>query len=60
VYDGLSGSIPAPEVSFAEITADLLEARFWIVSGLLTIHPKQQTGSTERKGSFGLALNKAL
>jgi hypothetical protein len=27
VYDGLSGSIPAPEVSFAEITADLLEAR---------------------------------
>jgi hypothetical protein len=29
-----------PEVGFAEITADLLEARFWIVSGLLTINER--------------------
>jgi hypothetical protein len=35
-----AGKLLDPEVGFPEITADLLEARFWIVSGLLTINER--------------------
>src|SRR6266849_1562452 len=32
-FNEQSGNCSGPEVSFAEITVDLLEARFWIDSG---------------------------
>jgi hypothetical protein len=34
--DGASGSYSGPEVRFEDIASDLLEPRFWIVSGLPT------------------------
>jgi hypothetical protein len=34
-----TGYLPGLEVGFAEIAIDFLQARFWITSGLPTIHP---------------------
>jgi len=34
--DGQSGGYPWPEVGFGEIAIDLLQARFWMISGWMT------------------------